>query len=157
MYLFPVAYETLVLPYDEREVFRKLWKVTKPSRPEEPVPDVPEHHFLFNGWVRQDRFRLSRVIVRPNNFLPVLDGKLEGTSKGTLVFLRYHLFFATVVFLVFWSVVTVLVALYFYHFEQIYLYAAISLLSGIANYVIAVLNFKKQVAISSRMFKEAVG
>lgn len=156
MYLLPIARETWVLPYDEEETFKKLWKVSKPVKAEDSIPDVPEHHFLFNGWVRKNRFKLSRRNIRPDNFLPIIDGIIEGTSKGSIVFLRYRMFFATIAFLVFWSIVTMLIALYFYIYEKIYLYAAISFLLGIANYVIAVLNFKKQVKISSRALKEAI-
>lgn len=156
MYLLPIKRETLVLPYEQEEVFRKLWKVSRPVRAKDPLPDVPEASFLFNGWVKKNQFKISRKIARPDNFLPVIAGTIEGTSKGSIVFLRYRMFFATIVFLIFWSFVTTLIALYFYFFEKIYLYATISFLLGILNYVIAVLNFKKQVKISSRTFKEAI-
>lgn len=156
MYFLPIERETWVLPYGEKELFRRLWKVSKPVKVEDPIPDIPEHHFLFNGWVEKSRFKLSRKIGRPNNFLPIIDGKIESTSKGSIIFLRYRMFFSTIAFLIFWSVVTTLIALYFYIYEKIYLYGTISLLLGIANYAITVLNFKKQVKLSSRVLKEVV-
>ncbi len=156
MYLFPTEREILVLPYTKEEIFKKLWKVSKPVKSADLIPDVPEQNFLFNGWVKENHFRLSRKILRPDNFLPIIDGRIEGTSKGSIIFLKYRMFFATITFLVFWSVVTLLIAFYFYLFEKIYLYAALSLLIGVMNYVIALLNFKKQVRISSRILQEAI-
>lgn len=156
MYLLPIERETWVLPYDEEEIFKKLWRVSKPIKIADPMPDVLEHHFLFNGWVRKNSFKLSRKIVRPNNFLPIIDGRIEGTSKGSIIFLKYRMFFATIAFLVFWSIITTLIALYFYIYEKIYLYSVISLFLGVANYVIAVLNFKKQVKISSHVLKQSI-
>lgn len=156
MHLLPIERETWVLPYSQDEVFRKLWKVTKPVLPETQIPDVPEHTFLFNGWVKQGRFKLSKKILRADNFLPIIYGEVENTSKGSIVFVRYQLFFATIVFLAFWSVVTVLFAVYFYIYEKLYLYSGISMAVGMANYLIAVLNFKKQVELSSKLLREAV-
>ena len=156
MYLLPVEHETWVLPHNEGEVFRRLWKVSKPIEKTSDIPDVPEHHFMFNGWVRKDHFRLSRKIIRPDNFLPIIDGRVEETSKGCIIFLKYTMFFATIVFLVFWSVITLLIALYFYLIEKIYLYAIISFTIGIINYTVAVLNFKKQVKISSHTLKSVI-
>ncbi len=156
MYLLPIERETWVLPYQQDEVFKKLWKATLPVRPEVRIPNVPEHTFLFNGWVKLDQFKLSKKIPRANNFLPIMYGEIEKTSKGSIVFVRYQLFFATIVFLVFWSVVTVLFAIYFYVYEQIYLYSGISVAAGIANYAVTVLNFKKQVEQSSQQLREAL-
>lgn len=156
MYLLPIEREIWVLPYSQDEVFTKLWKVTKPVLPETQIPDVPESTFLFNGWVKKNQFKISKKITRANNFLPIVYGDVESTSKGSIVFIRYQLFFATIVFLVFWSVVTILFAIYFYVYEKIYLYSGISIAAGMANYIIAVLNFKKQVKLSSKLLRQTI-
>jgi hypothetical protein len=152
----PFSRETLVSNHSAEELYRKLWQVTKPVRSEKWMPDVPEQDFKFNGWVKGDRFRLSRKIKRANNFLPIMSGRIETTSMGSIIFINYQLFFSTTVFLVFWSAITLLFSLYFFVYEQIYINAAASLLLGIVNYVVAVMNFKKEVRISSRYIQEVI-
>lgn len=154
--LFPFSQETIVSSYDAEEVYRRLWSVTEPTGDEEWEPDVEEEALLFNGRVEKDKFRLSRKVKKANNFLPLIRGRVEATSLGSIVFIRYRLFLWTLSFLIFWSVLTTLFALYFLVYEKIYINAAISLLVGLANYVIAVLNFRKQVRISSHALREVL-
>lgn len=154
--LFPFIQETVVSSYNAEEVYRRLWSVTEPDVDEEWEPDVDEEDLLFNGRVDKDRFRLSRKVKRANNFLPLMRGSIEATSMGSIVFIRYRLFIWTLSFLIFWSVLTTLFALYFLIYEKIYINAAFSFLIGLANYVIAVLNFRKQVRISSSALREVL-
>lgn len=154
--LFPFSQETVVTSYDAEEVYRRLWSVTEPTGDEEWEPDVDEDELLFNGGVEKDTFRLSRKVKRANNFLPLMRGRVESTSLGSIVFIRYRLFLWTLSFLIFWSILTTLFALYFLIYEKIYINAAFSILLGLANYVIAVLNFRKQVRISSSALREVL-
>ncbi len=154
--LFPFVQETIVLSYWSEEVYRRLWNVTEPDVGEEWEPDVDDEDLLFNGRVEKDRFRLSRKVKRANNFLPLMRGSIEATSMGSIVFIRYRMFIWTLSFLIFWSVLTTLFALYFLIYEKIYINAAFSFLIGLANYVVAVLNFHKQVRISSSALREVL-
>lgn len=151
----PVQRETLVLPYMQREVVRKLYQVTYPTRSEDPVPIV-DRDFLFNGWVRPEAFRLSQKIKRPNNFLPTITGSIEATRQGCIIFLRYRLFSATIMLLSFWLLVTFSLAIYFLFYEKVYSYAFITFLAGIMNYWVTVANFSKQVKISSKVLRQAL-
>lgn len=155
--LFPFIQETIVSSYNTEEVYRRLWSVTEPTGDEEWEPDVDEEDLLFNGRVEKGSFRLSRRVKRANNFLPLMRGRVEATSLGSIVFIRYRFFLWTLSFLIFWSVLTTLFALYFLVYEKIYINAAFSLLVGLANYVIALLNFHKQVRISSNALREVLG
>jgi hypothetical protein len=154
--LFPFSQETVVTSYNKTEVYLRLWSVTEPTGDEEWEPDVDEDQLLFNGRVDTDTFRLSRKVKRANNFLPQMRGRVESTSLGSIVFIRYRLFLWTLSFLIFWSILTTLFALYFLIYEKIYINAAFSLSLGLANYVIAVLNFRKQVRISSSALREVL-
>jgi len=154
--LFPFSQETVVTSFDSEEVYRRLWSVTEPTGDEEWEPDVDEDQLLFNGHVDKNTFRLSRKVKRANNFLPLMRGRVESTSLGSIVFIRYRLFLWTLSFLIFWSILTTLFALYFLIYEKIYINAAFSILLGLANYVIAVLNFRKQVRISSSALREVL-
>lgn len=148
---WPTEQETLVLPLSAREVARRLQDATQPRGSSDALFKPYQTEYLFNGRVDARSFRLSRKIARPNNFLPFITGTIAPTSQGCLVFVRYRLFAVTLLFLAFWSVVTIGFALYLTVYERLYHYAALSLGVGVVNYVVAVLNFKKQVKISYRL------
>ncbi len=154
--LLPFSRETIVSSYDAKQLSQRLGKVTKPSKADAWAPEGGEAEKSFNGWVKKGRFKLSRKVNRANNFLPLISGKIESSSMGSIVFIEYKLFVWTLSFLVFWLTLTGLFALYFFVYERIYLNAIFSILLGVANYVIAVLNFHKQVKISSRMLHEVL-
>jgi len=151
----PAENETLVLPYPGEEAFQRIRRATRPLEPYLPL-SVQEETFRFNGVVEEDEFRISRKITRPNSFLPVITGKVAPTSKGCIVFLSYRLFSSTLLFIGFWSLLTLLIALYFFLYEKLYSYGALALALGIANYTIALLNFRKQVKISSWLIKQTL-
>ncbi len=73
-----------------------------------------------------------------------------------MLFVRYQLFTMTAAFLVFWWVVTLGFAYFLVHYERLYHYAALSVGVGAINYVVALLNFNKQVVISRRLLREVV-
>jgi len=117
------------------------------------MPDVEDEQLMFVGKVKQYGFQLSRRVQRANNYLPLMRGHIESTSLGSIVFIRYRLFLWTFSFLVFWSVLTMIFALYFMVYEEVYVNAIVSLLLGVANYVVAVLNFHRQVKVSSKLLR----
>ncbi|WP_053406422.1 hypothetical protein [Persicobacter sp. CCB-QB2] len=87
MPFFPVFKETLVLPLPLKEVKEKLRKRLVADG------DLPEEKKgKFNGKVFENTFRISLYINYPDNYLPLMVGELEATSKGTLVFITYRLF-----------------------------------------------------------------
>ncbi|MDF9800419.1 hypothetical protein OKW21_005682 [Catalinimonas alkaloidigena] len=154
--LLPLSRETIVSSYEAQQLSERLWNVTEPTRSGEWMPDVRDEALYFNGWVKKEHFKLSRKVSRANNFLPMISGKIESSSMGSIVFIRYRLFMWTLSFLIFWSVLTGVFALYFFIYERIYINAIFSLLLGVANYVIAILNFHKQVKLSSRILHEVL-
>jgi hypothetical protein len=58
---------------------------------------------ILAGWILNDRFQLMVSQRRPNSFMPVVDGKIDPTSNGCLIFLRYRLIPSTRIFLVAWT------------------------------------------------------
>lgn len=156
MQLWPTERETIVSSLSAQEVAKRLQRVTQPSPRSEGLLTPYQSDYIFNGTVGTDSFRLARKIIRPNNFLPFISGTIEATSQGCLIFVRYRLFAATTIFLIFWSVVTIGFAWYLTTYERLYHYALLSLAVGIANYAVAVLNFKKQLVISRRLLRETL-
>lgn len=156
MRLLPYQQETFVLPYAAEEVLNRLRALTRPVDGEFEYSYAEENRFLFNGIVSRQGFRISRKISKPENFLPLLSGRLEATSVGCLLFVSYRLFFATTLFLVFWSVVCLLLCLFFLIYHEAWLYAAIAFGVGCVQYVIAVKNFGLQVQRSRQALEKVL-
>lgn len=152
MYLLPRKRETIVLPFPAREVYERIWKSVKPVQDGILTLDEPDQQFLFNGWVKQDKFSISLKVARPQNFLPVITGIIEETSTGSIIFVKYRMFPVSKAFLLFWSVITLLIALFFGYMDR-YIFATVSLVLGVSNYAVAVANFSIQVRRSSRVLR----
>ena len=156
MWGWPTEHETLVVPVPALTVVDRLRGATQPPVPYERKALSDQDTVLFNGQVKKHSFRLSQKITRPNNFLPFITGTIEPTLQGCLLFVRYRLFTMTIVFLVFWLIVTLGFGAYLAHYEQLYYYSATSVGVGFLNYGVALLNFRKQVGISRRLLREAI-
>ena len=81
----PFGRETLVSALSKEELLDRLAAVTRGTRPE----GLPELGPLFYGQVGVHGFRISRVIEKGDNFLPLLLGKVEDTPRGSILFVRY--------------------------------------------------------------------
>ncbi len=156
MHLLPYQQETYVLPYAAEEVLNRMRLYTRPIEKGFEYSRTDESRFLFNGIVSGNGFRISRRITRPENFLPLLVGKQEATSVGCLLFVSYRLFFSTTLFLVFWSVVCLLLTLFFLIYHEAWLYASIAFGVGCVQYVIAVKNFNWQVKRSRQLLEKVL-
>lgn len=88
--IFPSLTETLVLPLAGDEVERRVGEGIENKR--------------FLGVIEGTRFRLSPYVIRPPQFQPMIRGRIESSSRGCLVFLRYELMPATRLLLGFVSV-----------------------------------------------------
>lgn len=156
MTLLPLKNETLVLPIAAEDVEKKLWNTVFPVKAGEPMPDKMDELFLFNGWVKSRKFKISRRLKSPENFLPLMKGTIEETSLGSLLFIRYSLFFSSNVFLIFWSVITLFLTFFFIYFYGILLYAIIAFVLGVGNYVVALANFNIQVKKSRELLENVL-
>lgn len=96
---------------------------------------------VFTGKVHESSFKVSLNITKPQSFIPLIEGTVDQTSSGSLIFVKYRFFPGTIFFLSFWSLITVLMAVIFFGPAENYLYGSLSLLGCIANYLIAMANF----------------
>ena len=156
MRLWPTESETLVLPAPADRVLRLLRNAIQPPASQNRLAVASREGYLFNGKIDGESFCLSQKITRPNNFLPLIVGTIDPTSQGCLVFVRYRLFNTTRLFLAFWSVVSVGFAIYLAAYEHLYGYAAFSVGIGTTNYLVATLNFRRQVGISQRLLRQVL-
>lgn len=156
MRLLPLYQETIVLPMDEQETAWRLEQVIRPLVKYVEYSEEAEESFLFNGWIKGNRFRISRRIRHPENFLPIMVGRIEGTSVGSILFIQYRLFFSAAMFLIFWTIICLLMSLFLLIFPQEYIYAAVAFGLGVSNYVIATKNFYIQIRNSQKTLNEAL-
>lgn len=147
MDIFPSKSETIVLPYSAAEVTLKLDGATKPIGEEHEIP-IEEDDFIFNGKILENSFVISRKVDYPQNFLPLVTGKVDDTNNGCILFVKYKLFYSTLFYLIFWTVVCVLLGIFFIVAHREFLYAAIAFGFCITNYFIAMANFRKQVNLT---------
>jgi len=149
IYLLPTYHETLVLPIDTEEVFNRLQQTTSNELDKGRI-------IYFNGWVREDRFRISIRQRRPSNYIPVVSAEIESTSRGSIIFMRYQLLPAVRLFLTFWSLLVLLGSIFagFQFSNIIYLLSGIGILAVI--HLIVWSNFKLQLKPTRELILEVL-
>ncbi len=141
----PIEEETIVSARSQAEIISILSRFTQVVTGE----TVPESH-IFNGNIAKDSFRISLKISFPQNALPLAIGKIEPTSKGSIVFLKYQLFPATKVMLgvvggILVTLAITFLLIYLDNHEPKYLRALfITLATGFFYYMTLILNFFKR-------------
>ncbi len=148
----PFGRETLVSPLSKEELLDRLAAVTRATRAE----GLPEPRPLFYGQVEEHGFRISRVIEKGDNFLPLLLGKVEDTPRGSILFLRYQLFSITRFFLWFWTGILLGFSLFFFLGSQQFLQGGVCLSLMGLNYALAVFFFHRQLEPSKKLFQEVI-
>lgn len=153
MNIFPTYSEVLVSSLTCEEVARKIGAVTKKVDYLDVTVKKEKKH-QFNGEVDDKHFSLSLIINQADSFLPLMNGKIESTKNGCILFLNYSLFPSSIFFLVFWGVVTFFLALFFILHEKQWLHALISILAGAGNFVFAWSYFKTKLKQSQMIFHQ---
>lgn len=112
--------------------------------------------WLFNGVVSNRSFSVSRKLSAYQNFLPMMNGHLEDTSLGSILFVRYRMFGSSLMFLIFSSCLIMAVGLFFLIMDSNLPYFLFSLALLAINYVVAIASFNRQVSISQRLLEGAL-
>jgi hypothetical protein len=141
--LLPSHDETLVLPLSAKEVFTRLSKVTRSD-----LAAVQDKSILFSGWIKQDRFRISMKVNRPNNFLTLIKGRMESTSSGCLIFIDYQLFPTTRLFVSFWLLLSCMFSIAVGFQYSSFWYSLGGLAIAIGIYLITWSNFNLQLTLA---------
>ena len=150
--LLPSYRETLVSNRATKDVLQRL-AVSTSTKPFL-QPDEPE--LVFTGWVLDDRFRISLRTRRANHYLPLVIGRAETTSTGSILLLRYTLFPTIQLLLKLWTVLIGLgVAISTYEHKTIY---ALWIASGILFLVYFVVwsNFRMHLATTKETIRRIV-
>lgn len=117
-----------------------------------PAIDKKPGEYFFNGWIKNGRFRISKIIKIPQNFLPLISGRIEATSLGCILFVHYRLFDSTILFLSLWIGICLFIAIVFGFVLHKTAYSILALLFAFFNYFVAVKNFSLQLKRSKADF-----
>jgi hypothetical protein len=149
----PNHYETFVLTQSSLETIQKIHKVTTSKVL---LLNQEGAQYQFSGWVRENGFRISLKISRPNNYIPLVIGRIETTSSGCLVFATYKLFPVTKMFLIFWSLfITMAGVLTSYQYQSL-VYLAVAFLILLTVHWITWSNFKIQLKLTRQTLLEVL-
>ncbi len=152
MNLWPIYTETIVLSYDRQTLLLKLDEAishfSEGPRMDNPKEDLDK---LFNGALNETGFKISKRIKHAENFLPLISGEIESASSGSILFLTYRCFFSTLMFLGFWSVIS-LIAGFIFIFPGENFSTGLSLVAfGIGQYILSMFFFYRQVNESRKV------
>lgn len=135
--ILPEVSETLVVTHEWDVVLQRLNEATTQ------VEGLGNSSGILGGWIKDDRFQLMVRQRRPNSFMPLVDGRIDPTSNGCLIFLRYRLIPSTRMYLVAWTLITLVTGIFLgIHHNNIMLgvtsIVIIALIYGIAwaNFII---------------------
>ncbi len=151
MEIFPQYSEVLVSALDPENVIDRLARVTR-NVDYLDYDRVGMTGHKFNGVIHDKTFKISLVIDKADSFLPLITGKIETTPLGCILFLNYRLFPGSGFFLAFWSLVTLVLAVFFLTARDEPVYGLISLLIGIVNYLFARNHFVRKIKKSQAIF-----
>lgn len=139
MLLFPTREKTLVSSLSKEEVILKIAGKTQ-IIDSEFITEKP----YFNGHFHKRTFRLSLSVNYSQNYLPLVKGKVEDTSLGSIVFLKLRLFPAAKLYLIIFSAMSFLIALVFLLLSESLTGGIIALAIGVINYLLLTINFQRK-------------
>lgn len=103
----PHQSETLVVVHPWDVVLQRLDDATAPE-----IIEKGEAASALTGWIKDDRFQLMLRQRRPNAFAPIVEGRIDPTSAGCIIFLRYKLMPVTRMYLVLWTAIVLISGLF---------------------------------------------
>lgn len=156
MHLLPHQYTVLVLPITAEEIENRLRQTVTPLPDDFSAPELPQHDFVFNGWIKEDRFRISRRINHAENFLPLVIGKIESSSKGSILFVNYRMFPSALFFMLFFCTLLIACAFYFLISSLNWLAFGLLLASAIGVYGIGIMDFNQKVKTSKSLLEKVL-
>ncbi|WP_200975441.1 hypothetical protein [Echinicola sp. 20G] len=146
--------EVLVSSMTCEEVITRLYHVTQEVDYLSHPSSQSDNEQLFNGKVEETTFRLSKVVTRADSFLPLIKGNIEPTRTGCIIFLDYSLFPGSAFFMIFWSVITLAMGIFFFFAAGQPVFGLVSLAVGVGNVLFAWSHFKRKVKQSQHIFHE---
>lgn len=150
----PHATETLVVALPAPVVAQRLNATTTHSLRMQNA--IRSRKILFTGYVFEDHFSIARKITRPNNYLPLVKGRIEATSSGCILFLTYTLFRSTKVYLIGWTLLSILTGIFAVYLYQEILIGSAAFGLSIAIMAVAWANFNIQLKITRQTLQKVL-
>lgn len=144
---------TYILPFDKSRLLVHLKHLTKPYG-EKPQRKKDYERYRFTGQLKENTFRLSRVVIEPNNFLSIADGTIAATSKGCLIQIKYKTFKFTRILIWFWTILGICMTLFFSFHKINVLYAVLIALFTAAHTAVCILSIQRQKKILEDIFDD---
>jgi len=151
-FFYPSQSETRLVSLNKEQLYQNLEKHIKPIKDAAFAEESED--YLFNGIWNEAGFSISLKLKISNNFVPVIDGSIISSDEGLLIRLNYDFFPSTKKLLLFWTILTLAITLFFVVLYQAWLYGAISFGFCLVNYILSRENFKIQVRKSKRMVEK---
>ena len=111
---YPSEKETRLVSISDEQLFEKFEKHIKPLKAKAQSEESKD--FLFVGVWNKEGFSLSLKLKTANNFIPIINGNFLMSDEGVLIKMTYDFFPATKKLLTFWSILTLLITLFFLGF-----------------------------------------
>jgi hypothetical protein len=153
--LIPYHSETLVSALSKKEILGHLIRVTREVNFLDSRTQL-DKNIKFNGMIGQEGFRISKAINRGNTFLPLITGEVESTGRGSIIFMRYKLFPGASFFLIFWTIILLAFAGFYFGVVGNITYGLICLGLTISNYTLGIFFFNNQMKASREVFHELI-
>lgn len=147
MNLFPHQKRLLSIPWEPDEAEHMLRCFTKDINEYRFSDNLvnPESLYKFNGWVHDLKFKISKTVNYPQNYLPIAKGEIEKVKSGSVVIISYDLFPATKSMIIFSLILTFFIVIIFGLIRQNIWIALFSILVFLVHYFVALGNFNMHV------------
>jgi hypothetical protein len=141
--VLPYMTETIVTTLSKEDVHSLFIELTAISVMSDANFRIPTDK-KFYGVVSTTHFQLALKNSRLFSFCPIVNGSIEATKRGTIIFLTYQLFKPTQFLLFFWTVFLFLTAIFLFAKQQDFYSGIVCINFLVGLHVIAHANFKQQ-------------
>ncbi len=148
--ILPIRRETVVLVHPPEAVVDRLRAVTKQGRRD----GLSTSQGLFMGKISDHAFDITRILDRPENFLPQINGTIEETSSGSILFLKYTLQFSSKMFVTFWSLTSAFFAIFLWFIQSNFWLGLGAVCALAVNLIVTHVNFQRQYLISRKLLHQ---
>ena len=161
----PYYQETLVSSENAESLWQRLQSKTQaPTHEREVLMSAemvylrrkPINSFIFRGVFKNNSFFLQRQTNYPEHFNPLLTGKIEATSKGVILFVKYQLPGGVLFIFLLSTLIFMLVLGVFVFFQQNIVHSILALLFYLGSYTVMMLNFQQKLKISRSALEKIV-
>lgn len=150
MNLFPYQNTISILPFTALDLYNKLSQVTQSMHA--PLETIKKE-CVFLGRVNEEDFIIVKKNKYPEHFLPLIVGKIEATSKGCILLVKYKLFPSALLMLLFFCSLILAIGIFLLLYKREVINFLFLALVSIGIYILCIMNFNQKVAISKKQLE----